>query len=75
MLFFIWETPLDSYNLTIPDNKASREWQFIKDRICLLELRLRHLNGNDRRRAMATIDYNKRLLDDQQATVNLRACR
>ncbi len=50
-------------------NQKAVEKQFINERINLLSEKQWQLSGDDLRRCRISIDYNRRLLDDRNATV------
>lgn len=64
-----------SYSLLTPENQRKVDRQFIRERIDQLTEKLWVLTGDDYRRCKLTLDYNKRLLKNPKARVDLNAGR
>lgn len=66
---------MSKYQLIVPDNQKAIEARFINERIDQLSEQQWSLTGEDHRRCKLTIDYNRRLLKDRNATVDLNEGR
>lgn len=66
---------MSKYQLHQPANQKEIERRMINDRINQLSEKQWSLSGEDFKRCKLTIDYNKRLLDNPNATVRLNARR
>lgn len=64
---------MSKYQLTVPDNQKAIEEKWINERIDQLTEKQWSLTGDDFRRCRISIDYNRRLLDDRNATVTFKA--